>query len=163
MNTVIYIMGVAGSGKTTIGKLLSDAIGIPFFDADDFHSSANTKKMQAGLPLTDEDRQPWIERLNELGIKQSKLNGAIIGCSALKEKYREQLEAGITKCSWIFLQGDYDIIYERMKKRSHHFMPAQLLQSQLESLEIPAAALTIDIGNEPAEIVNNIVQYLKEK
>ena len=163
MNTVIYIMGVAGSGKTTIGKLLSDAIGLPFFDADDFHSSANTKKMQAGLPLTDEDRQPWIERINELGIKESKLNGAIIGCSALKEKYREQLEAGITKCSWIFLQGDYDIIYERMKKRSHHFMPAQLLQSQLESLEIPAAALTIDIGNEPAEIVNNIVQYLKGK
>ena len=163
MNTVIYIMGVAGSGKTTIGKLLSDAIGLPFFDADDFHSSANTKKMQAGLPLTDEDRQPWIERLNELGIKQSKLNGAIIGCSALKKKYREQLEGGITKCSWIFLQGDYDIIYERMKKRSHHFMPAQLLQSQLESLEIPAAALTIDIGNEPAEIVNNIVQYLKGK
>ena len=163
MNTVIYIMGVAGSGKTTIGRLLSAKISIPFFDADDFHSSANTKKMQAGLPLTDQDRQPWIERLNELGIEQSKLNGAIIGCSALKEKYREQLEAGITQCSWIFLQGDYNLIYERMKKRSHHFMPAQLLQSQLESLEIPAAAFTIDIRNEPAEIVNSILQYLKEK
>jgi carbohydrate kinase (thermoresistant glucokinase family) len=163
MNTVIYIMGVAGSGKTTIGQLLSAKMNMPFFDADNFHSSANTKKMQAGMPLTDMDRQPWIERLNELGIEQSNLNGAIIGCSALKEKYREQLKAGITKCSWIFLQGDYDIIYDRMKKRSHHFMPAQLLQSQLESLEIPTSAFTIDIKNEPAEIVNSILQYLKDK
>ncbi len=156
-------MGVAGSGKTTIGKLLAAETGIPFFDADDFHPPVNIAKMKAGKPLTDEDRQPWLELLNILAGEQAQLKGAIIACSALKEKYRMLLQAGITECKWIFLQGSYGVIYERMKNRTHQYMPERLLQSQFDSLEIPASALVIEIKNEPAKIVEMIRQYISNK
>ena len=160
---VIYIIGVAGSGKTTIGKLLAAETGIPFFDADDFHPAVNIVKMKDGRPLNDEDRQPWLEVLNVLAAEQAQLKGAIIACSALKEKYRLLLQSGIAECKWIFLQGSYGVIYERMKNRNHQYMSEQLLQSQFDSLEIPASALVIDIKNEPAKIVEMIQQYLSEK
>ena len=159
MNPVIYIMGVAGSGKTTIGKLLSGKTGLPFFDGDDYHPPENKEKMKAGNPLNDEDRQQWLQQINSLAIGQSKLKGAVIACSGLKEKYRVFLSNGVDEPVWIFLQGDYDVIHERMKQREH-FMPVQLLQSQFEALEIPASALAIDIKNHPAEIVEMIIQYL---
>ncbi len=151
-------MGVSGSGKTTIGKLLSLQTGIPFFDADDFHTLSNVEKMKAGHPLNDEDREQWLHQVNAVAIEQSGRKGAIIACSALKEKYRIILSSGIQPI-WIFLQGGYEIILKRMKERNH-FMPAQLLHSQFETLEIPASAFRIDIKNEPDKIVELIIRYL---
>lgn len=160
-NPVIYIMGVSGSGKTTIGKLLSAGTGLPFFDADDFHTEHNKQKMKAGEALTDEDRQPWLLQLQQLAVKQSGLQGAVIACSALKEQYREILTNGVPNPVWIFLEGSYELIYTRMQERSGHFMPAQLLQSQFNSLEVPENAYTISITKQPEEITSQIVQYLQ--
>lgn len=162
MNAIIYLMGVAGSGKTTIGELLSLKTGIPFFDGDDFHSAENKKKMKAGKPLTDQDRQQWLHQLNLLSLEQSKLEGAIIACSALKEKYRDALANNIQQPIWIFLEGNYEMIYHRMKQRDH-FMPVQLLQSQFSDLEMPASAFTVDIKNNPEKIVEMIMRYLKDR
>ncbi len=163
MSDIIYIMGVAGSGKTTIGKLLSFQTGFSFFDADDLHPAGNKQKMKTGNSLDDNDRQTWLHKLNVLAIVQSKLKGAIIACSALKKKYRDVLAKGISNPEWIFLEGSYEIIYERMQKRKDHFMPPALLRSQFENLEIPADALMINIKNEPAKIVEMIMQNLSEK
>lgn len=163
MHPVIYIMGVSGCGKTTISQLLSVKTGIPFFDADDFHSIANKEKMRQGNPLTDADRSDWLQQLNQLALKHASLNGAIIACSALKEKYREALFAGITKIIWIFLQGTPELIFERLKKRTQHFMPPSLLQSQFDALEIPVNAITIDIEMDTDSIVATILQQLQAK
>jgi carbohydrate kinase (thermoresistant glucokinase family) len=160
---IVYIMGVSGSGKTTIGELLAEKTGIPFFDADDFHSQANKEKMKTGHPLTDEDRKDWLQKINKLAIEQLKKNGAIIACSALKEEYRQTLCKGIEKPLWVFLNGSYKVIYERIKNRKGHYMPASLLQSQFESLEIPVGAFTINIEKEPGEIVALICKQLDTK
>ena len=161
MQPVIYIMGVSGSGKTTVGKLLSAKTGIPFFDADDLHSAANKQKMKSGIPLTDDDRKGWLQQVNLLAIQQQTLAGVIIACSALKEKYRNILIEGIHKPYWVFLEGSFALIQERMKERKDHFMPADLLASQFEILEKPADALTIDISKSPEEIVSIIQNKLQ--
>ncbi|WP_462252403.1 gluconokinase [Ferruginibacter sp.] len=163
INNIIYIMGVSGCGKTTIGKLLSEKIAVPFFDGDDFHSAANVEKMKAGEPLNDEDRIEWLQKINELAFEQQQLKGAIIACSALKEKYRIVLNSGITKPVWIFLQGSYQIIFQRLQNRQGHYMPPALLQSQFDNLEIPPNAFSINIANEPATIVELILDKLNEE
>jgi carbohydrate kinase (thermoresistant glucokinase family) len=155
-NRIIYIMGVSGSGKTTVGKLLSQKIQLPFFDADDFHPPANKEKMRSGQPLTDEDREAWLQNIHALAIEQMQMNGAVIACSALKEKYRTVLNEGIEQPQWIFLQGSYEMIYERMANRKDHYMPASLLRSQFDNLEIPDTAVTVDIERGPEEIVELI-------
>ena len=161
---VIYIMGVAGSGKSTIGIKLSEATAIPFFDADDFHPPANKEKMKAGKPLNDDDRKGWLSTINELAKENSQKSGAIIGCSALKEKYRIQLSEGIkSTVHWIILQGSFSLIQERMKARKDHFMPAGLLQSQFDTLETPEDAVVMDINNDPEEIVVDIIKKLSLK
>jgi len=158
---IIYIMGVSGSGKTTVGEKLSAATGIPFFDGDDFHSKANKKKMHTGHPLTDEDREKWLRAIHHLAKEEAVKEGAIIACSALKEKYRLLLSEGIeTVVRWVFLQGDYKLILARMQKRKGHFMPETLLQSQFETLEIPGDAIIIDIAESPGEITKEILQRL---
>ncbi len=161
MIAIIYIMGVSGSGKTTVGKKLSEATGIPFFDADDFHSVANKNKMKAGHPLTDDDRKDWLQNINQKAREEAENNGAIIACSALKENYRKVLAGKITSpVYWIFLQGDYNLIHARLNDRKDHFMPAGLLQSQFEILETPADGLAIDISRNPDEIVKIILRQL---
>ena len=161
---VIYIMGVAGSGKSTIGIKLSEATAIPFFDADDFHPPANKEKMKAGKPLNDDDRKGWLSTINELAKENSQKSGAIIACSALKEKYRNQLSEGIkSTVHWIILQGSFSLIQQRMKARKNHFMPARLLQSQFETLETPEYAVVMDIKNDPDEIVADIIKKLSLK
>ena len=158
---IIYIMGVSGAGKTTIGQLLSSKIGIPFFDADDFHSPSNKEKMKAGIPLTDDDRMDWLLQLHQLALKQSKTQGAIIACSALKEKYRTILANDINPF-WVFLQGTYQQLYDRMKNRQGHYMSVELLQSQLDTLEIPVDAFTLSIMLTPDEIVNKILIHINQ-
>src|SRR5689334_13081905 len=112
---IIYVMGVSGSGKTTVGEKLSEKINIPFFDGDDFHTEANKEKMRTGHPLTDEDRAGWLTRLNELAKEQLEKKGAIIGCSALKQKYRKVLSLHITSHTlWVFLKGSFELIKKRM-------------------------------------------------
>lgn len=158
---VVYIMGVAGSGKTTVGQKLSVATGIPFFDADDFHPSANKEKMKAGHPLNDADRKDWLNRINELAKEHSQKKGAIIACSALKQKYRIILSEGIKPpVHWVLLHGNFGLIQERIKSRKDHFMPASLLQSQFDTLELPVDAMVIDIRNNPDQIVADILRQL---
>jgi len=156
---VIYIMGVSGSGKTTIGLHLAEATGFPFFDGDDFHSAYNRNKMASGKPLTDEDRHSWLQAIRTHVIDQLKTNSCIIACSSLKDRYRQWLAEGIeSQTKWVFLHGSYNLILERMGKRTKHFMPTALLKSQFETLEAPRDALKIDIKNTPNDIISQIKQ-----
>lgn len=160
-NHILYIMGVSGSGKTTIGKMLSEKTGIPFFDGDDFHPAANIEKMASGQPLNDDDRQGWLIALNILAKKEMGKKGAIIACSALKYKYREILKKELEpNCFFIFLNGTFATIENRLKQRGGHFMPTQLLQSQFDALQPPEDAFIFDIKNEPTAIVDAILLKL---
>lgn len=161
-NTIsIIIMGVSGVGKTTIGKLLAAKTGIPFFDGDDFHSAENIAKMAAGHPLNDADRKDWLLRLNGLITKNNQLIGCIIACSALKQNYRNILsKSNETAIKYVFLNGTYHDILQRIQARKNHFMSASLLTSQFETLEVPENALTISITKSPEEIVAVIQKAL---
>ena len=155
-------MGVSGSGKTTIGEILSQKTGYPFYDADDFHSPENKAKMIAGIPLTDEDRQPWLNSINNFVVEANKKHPVILVCSALKQHYREKLTESIeNNCHWIFLEGDFNTILDRLNNRTGHYMPALLLQSQFDALEIPQDSTRIDIRISPEEITETILLKLK--
>jgi 6-phosphogluconate dehydrogenase len=161
---VFMVMGVSGSGKTTIGKLLAQKLNIDFFDGDSFHSVANIEKMSAGIPLTDEDRKGWLESIHTFS-KQSIQNSKsiVFACSALKEIYRTLLSKGIeSSIEWIYLKGDADIITERMKNRVGHFMSAEMLQSQMSILEEPSEGIVITIEDKPENIIHTIMEQLSK-
>lgn len=158
MQSIIFIMGVSGSGKTTVGKLLSEQTGLPFFDADDFHSTANVEKMKAGIPLTDADRAAWLQSLNQLA-KDHQTTGVLIACSALKEIYRQQLADGLQYAQWVYLKGSYALIHERMLQRPHHYFSAAMLQSQFDILEEPSNAWVFDVQEEPNRITESILKH----
>lgn len=163
-NSVIFIIGTSGTGKSTIGKLLSEELSIPFFDGDDYHSKEHIQKMANGASLDDDDRFGWLTSLNALAKSQLITNNCIIACSALKEKYRELLSNGIeNNVKWVFLKGSIEQVNERLKNREHHFMPITLLKSQFDILEIPNNALQIDIGLSPKEIVHLIKEEFLNK
>ena len=158
---VIYIMGVAGSGKTTIGKILASRLSLPFFDADDYHSPENKEKMKAGVALSDSDRKGWLATINLIAVENSQTSGAVIACSALKDSYRILLENGITTAvKWVWLQGDYNLIRERMESRKNHYMPPSLLLSQFQTLEAPSNAIVINIEKSPEEISSEVIEEL---
>lgn len=160
-NTKIYIlMGVSGSGKTTIGQSLANHLGIPFFDGDDFHSKGNIEKMKAGIPLDDVDRYEWLKSIHKIASKTISNNrSAVIACSALKKKYREIIAENIkASIFWIFLNGSKELIQKRMESRKDHYMPASLLQSQFDILEIPHESIMIDISLDQQTMVNTILQ-----
>ncbi len=157
---IFYVMGVSGCGKSTIGKMLSKNLVIPFYDGDDYHPESNVKKMEAGYPLNDSDRQGWLERLNELA-KEQVHNGAVIACSALKEAYRVILTKELSDSHFVYLAGTYDEISARLAQRKNHFMPAALLQSQFNTLEVPKNAISVSIANTPEEIVTAIISQYK--
>ncbi|MBP0904925.1 NADP-dependent phosphogluconate dehydrogenase [Mariniflexile gromovii] len=157
-------MGVSGCGKSTIGKLLSEKLNIPFFDGDDFHPQSNIDKMSSGMPLNDEDRYGWLVALNQLANKQLKNNSCIIVCSALKKSYREILSTDIqNQVKWVHLAGSFNQIFERLNNRANHFMSSDLLQSQFDTLESPKEALEINIGLKPEDIVERITKELHMK
>ena len=158
---IIIVMGVAASGKSTVGKLLAEQLSLPFIEADDFHSKENVLKMSKGIPLNDEDRYPWLQSLaHQLQLHQRR-KGAVLACSALKESYRKILQEGLhKKIVWIYLEGDETILKERIKKRKGHFMPEELLQSQLATLEKPAYAYCFSIEKDPEAIANEILRII---
>ena len=157
-------MGVSGSGKSTIGTLLAEALKIPFFDGDDFHSESNVKKMSSGQPLTDNDRQAWLETLNDLAKTQLKTNSCVIVCSALKQKYREVLIRDIeNQTKWVHLSGSLKQILDRINNRVGHFMPSELLQSQFDILEEPIEAVKINISLKPKQIIDLVKNELEHK
>lgn len=154
-------MGVSGSGKTTIGQKLSAKTGFSFYDADYFHPQENIDKMKAGEPLTDEDRWPWLDNIHEFVSKQLQTGSLIFACSALKQAYRERLSRNIEyQCRWVYLNGSYETILERMQNRTGHYMPAALLQSQFDALEIPPHQIEIDITKDPEEMVEEIINRI---
>ena len=164
MNKVIFIIGVSGSGKSTIGKLLAEDLHIPFFDGDDFHPESNVLKMSKGNALNDDDRFGWLQTLNNLAKKELKSNSCIIVCSALKKSYRNILNEGIKNSTkWVFLQGSFEQVSDRINKRDHHFMTSKLLKSQFDTLEKPTEAITIDINLSPKKIVENVINQLQDK
>lgn len=154
MTQAYVVMGVSGCGKTTIGQLLAQRLGCPFYDGDDFHPPQNVDKMARGVPLNDADRQPWLARLHDLLVSHvERGETAVLACSALKKSYRDQLSAG-NKVQFIHLQGDFDLIWQRMLLRQDHYMKAAMLQSQFDTLEPPTAdeALIISI-TQPVDIL----------
>jgi gluconokinase len=160
---IVVMMGVSGSGKTTIGKLLAEKMGWTFADADDYFPLAYKEKMAGGQPLTDEDRAPWLQKLNELlkGWDETGRNG-VLACSALKAKYHETLEAGLslTHIQFIFLDGSKELIAKRLAARRHEYMNPMLLDSQLATLEKPTDAFRIVNDRPPEEIVEYLLEHV---
>lgn len=159
---LILIMGVAGSGKSTIGRQLADDLGWTYQEADDFHSPANREKMSRGLPLDDTDRAPWLAAIRT-AMEACLADGrpAVFTCSALKEKYRRTLSEGLTGIALVHLHGDPALLLARLQGRSGHFMKPAMLESQLAALEPPADALTLDIARPPAALVAEIRSRLQ--
>lgn len=160
MKQVFVIMGVSGSGKTTVGKVFSAASGLPFYDADDFHPQSNIRKMSAGQPLDDNDRAPWLNILAENISSWAKNDGAVLACSALKEQYREILSGGADQVNFVYLKASEELIRSRFRERSGHFMPDSLIRSQFDTLEEPKSAITIDAEQDLESIVNSLMSYI---
>jgi len=158
---IVILMGVSGVGKTTVGELLADRTGWVLYDADDFHSQSNIEKMRSGIPLTDDDRWPWLDRLNAvLREKEQRGDSAILACSALKQRYRDRLAQGLGDVRWVHLAGDFDLIKQRIEARKGHYMTAKLLESQFAALEPPADALVLDVALAPASLSESIARGL---
>lgn len=161
---IILLMGVAGSGKTTVGRLLASELEWPYFEADDFHPAINKEKMSQSIPLNDADRAPWLAAIRAqidkcLATGQS----AVFTCSALKEKYRQILMGNIPAVKLVYLAADLATIQTRVSQREAHFMKADMVQSQFAALEVPADALTLDTRNSPESIVAKIKQALNQR
>ena len=155
-------MGVTGCGKTTVGAQLAQDCGWAFFDADDFHPAANVAKMKRGAPLTDEDRWPWLDRLNALLLEHERQGKSLVlACSALKQVYRDRLARGCAAAHFVLLDGDRELIRARLAARQGHYMNPKLLASQFAILERPPDALRLDAAGSPEALVLSIRKTLQ--
>lgn len=158
---VVIVMGVSGSGKTTVGQRLAGALGYRFLDADAFHPPENIAKMAAGRALTDEDRWPWLERLRELiRSAQASGEGLVLACSALRRVYRERLSVDAAKERWVYLRAPRELLAQRLAARRGHYMPPALLDSQLAALEVPEDALAVDVSADVDTVVATLLHEL---
>lgn len=155
---IVIVMGVSGAGKTTIGAALARELGWRFIDADDHHPPGNIAKMASGVPLTDADREPWLDALNAI---LRACDDAVLACSALKQSYRDRLTKGIDAFSFVFLKGEFHLIAARLAQRRHRYMPPSLLRSQFEALEPPEKAIAVDVSAEASACVAAIVRRLR--
>jgi gluconokinase len=161
MVKIVVVMGVAGSGKTTVGTMLANAMHCAFLEGDSLHSAANVEKMSHGIPLTDADRAPWLATIHAR-LLDSFTRGEclVVGCSALKESYRTVLAEGIP-ITWVYLKGPAALIRSRLRHRTGHYMKANMLASQFEALEEPSNALIVDVSQSPGAIVEQILAELR--
>ncbi|MGW0776121.1 gluconokinase [Streptomyces sp. NPDC002835] len=160
---VVVVMGVAGTGKTTIGPLLAAALGVPYAEGDDFHPPANIAKMSAGVPLDDEDRRPWLDAVGAWAHGRAGLGG-VVSSSALKREYRDRLRAAAPDAVFLHLTGSRELVERRMAERTGHFMPTALLDSQfatLQPLEDDEAGVAVDVSGSPEEITERAVAALR--
>ena len=158
---IVVLMGVSGSGKTTVGRLLADQLGWAFVEGDDFHPPANVAKMRSGEPLTDADRMPWLRALRaKIDALAVAGESAVATCSALRQAYRDVLARGRPEVRFVWLTAPPGVIRERLERRIGHYMPPSLLESQLETLEVPASVPAVDGTPPPAQIVTTIRRQL---
>ena len=161
----VVVMGVSGCGKSSVGKLMAEKLDAVFYDGDDLHPPVNIKKMSDGIPLTDDDRWPWLEIINELAGRECQAGRTIVvACSALKASYRQRLSAGAIPAWFVYLQGSKELIARRQSSREGHFMPAALLESQFATLEDPSGepcVICVDIDQSLAQIVDTSVRSIK--
>jgi len=157
---IVIVMGVTGAGKTTVGQLLADKLGWQFADGDDFHPLANVEKMRRGIPLTDDDRRPWLAQLRtQIQAWIAQHRNVVLACSALKQSYRDELRTG-PEVRFVYLKGSPELISRRLQSRHGHFAGAQILAGQFADLEEPADAVTVDVSADPSKIVAEISQKL---
>jgi gluconokinase len=163
---ILIAMGVSGAGKSLIGEMLAERLNCPFTDGDAFHSAANKEKMHHGIPLTDEDRWPWLKTIRAaIEEKQRAGETAVFTCSSLKRSYRDVLRAGDKDVCFVYLKGSIEVLRERLGHRTGHFFDPSLLQSQLDTLEEPGEdeAVTESIELPPEQIVDNVMEKLKTR
>jgi len=164
---IAVVMGVSGSGKTTVSSLLAAALGCRFQEGDDLHPAENVEKMHGGTPLTDADRLPWLQKIaEEIDGWRARGESGVLTCSALKRSYRDIIIGNRPEVTLVYLKGPYDLIRRRMGARHEHFMPVALLDSQFAALEEPAPdehPITVDVGGRPADIAREIVRQLEER
>lgn len=166
MGCIIVLMGVSGSGKTTVGQALARRLDYPFYDGDDFHPPQNVAKMAAGQPLDDDDRAPWLARLHDLMAEHAAEDEPIVvACSALKKKYRRRLREDVPNVVFVYLRGSADVIRARLQSRDDHYMQPDMLDSQFEALEAPEPeeAIIVDVDGDVEALVDRIQSALKSE
>lgn len=157
MGKLVVVMGVAGSGKTTVGAMLAEAMDCAFLDGDSLHSARNVEKMSRGMALTDADRAPWLAAIHARLLDSfSRGESLVVACSALKESYRAVLAEGIP-IAWIYLKGDAELVRSRLQSRRGHYMKPELLASQFETLEEPSGAFVVDASLPPGMILEQVM------
>jgi gluconokinase len=155
---IVVVVGVAGSGKTTVGRILASRLGYEFHDADDLHPASNRDKMHRGIPLSDADRWPWLHAVRDLIAHcLAEERSAVVACSALKQAYRDLLAIDPVRVQFVFLKGSQELLAQRLAQRSGHFFDLHLLQSQLDTLEEPANAIVVDIAETPEAIAEAVI------
>jgi carbohydrate kinase (thermoresistant glucokinase family) len=164
LNTILVVMGVSSSGKTTVAVMLADALGVDFLEGDELHPGSNVEKMKSGTPLTDADRLPWLEAIaHRIDAWRARGEAGVVTCSALKRAYRDILIGDRPEVRLVYLKGSRELIHQRMAARKKHFMPLDLLDSQFAALEEPGAderPIVVDVAGSPAEIVAEIIRQL---
>ena len=162
---IIVVMGISGSGKSTLGQLLADRLNVPFEEGDAYHSDESVKKMAAGIALTDEDRKPWLATLAEaMRVWDDKGETRVVSCSSLRKSYRDIFRGATDNLRFIFLDGAKELVRARMAERQSHFMPVQLIESQIAALEVPDGeedVIRIDISRDPEAMADELFGMVK--